>query len=322
MATLWGRQYVRNQDFSVVVGQNKQGDFTAWKAFKRLITIDEAKTTPEQTTMKGGNATYELLKTMVDPTPRWRTFNVKFGKPFEEFDYAPMDIASNHQAAVAVPPGDRRFGVISNGRPLTPDEATRFYALINQPGAAAAFARWCERRDLSRFMPYAPPPIFAAKARMQALSETELDVVFAEMAGEFGRMFTKSQARAYAVSRMETTPMGNDVTFDKRFDAAFRHYCTVLREQRDGGLDVRSFRPKTGSSPSPKRERVYTLEARNVALLAGWRAAAIGAEIAKSEAAIKIETLADKFRVINGGKERGGPADKGQGPKTGPEVTN
>jgi hypothetical protein len=313
MARLWGRQYVRNEDFSVVVGQNRQGDFTSWKAFKRLITIDEAKTAPEQNTMRGGNATYELLKTMVDPSPRWRTFKVKFEKPFEDFDYAPIDIASNHQGAVAVPPGDRRFGVINNGRPLTPDEAKRFYAMIDQPGVMAAFARWCEARDLSSFNPYAPPPMFKAKARMQALSTTEMDSIFTEMAKRFGQMFTKSQARDYVLNRMETRPHSYDTTFDKRFDAAFRDYCTALRDQSDGeNLDIKVQRP--GQSGTVKRERAHTFDARKVDLLSLLKPHARAAEVAKSENAIKIEA---PFKVVEGGADQNAPDSRDDVPKQG-----
>jgi hypothetical protein len=327
-ARLFTRAYVRNEDFRTISGQSSQGDFTSWKAYKRLVTVDEAQTTPESNSFKGGLAGYETLKTLADPAPRWRTFKVKYGKAFEDFDYAPMDVASNHQGATHMAGGDRRFGGLDCGRPMTMAEAKAFHLWQKLPGAPAAFARWCEARDLSNFNPYAPPPVFAAKERMQALSVGDMDLAFKAMQKAFGKLFTKSQARSFVIGDLETTPVSGDVQFDRRFEAAFREYCTALRSK---GEDVRVTRPpiKTedgGVLGRSKRERVYTFESRMAHTYAGWPQTSIKAMIETNVEALRNQHTqvpddpADTPKTDETTKS--GPNTRANGPGGGPVTTH
>jgi hypothetical protein len=258
-ARLFGEDYVSNESFRVVSGQSGQGDFTAWKAFRRLVTIDEAQTTIDSNSFKGGYSSYETLKMVADPTPRRRTFTKKFKQPFTDYDFAPMDIASNHQGAIHMPDNDRRFAVIENGRPLTPAEARSLHAFTRAAGAPAAFARWCERRDLSRFDPYAPPPVFSGKQRMQELSASEIDRAMATFAlfckAKKIEMFVKSHVEKFVRKHMDTPPEFGDLVFKGRFEAVFRHSCTRLGANDN---DIRA-RPCKGA----EQERVYVFGGAN-----------------------------------------------------------
>jgi hypothetical protein len=220
-----------------------------------------------------------------------------------------MDIATNHQGAMFMAAGDRRFGVIECGRPLTMPEAAAIHAFVKAPGAAAAFARWCEQRDLSRFNPYSPPPVFAGKERMQRLSTSEMDQVFAEMRQKFSRLFTKGQARQFAVANIETTPQHGDRDFERRFEAAFRQYCTILRG--DGKEDRRVQLPvaaPTGlgglGKQEVRRERVATFAAREAPELAKLEQAVIVSEVLKNT---RATTRSYPFDVVDGGRIDDGP---------------
>jgi len=80
---LYGEQYARAQNFSVLEGSSSQSAFNDWLHGAVLVTVDEAKTSPTAYKRGERNATYEVLKDIVDPAPKRFTFTGKYRQAFD-----------------------------------------------------------------------------------------------------------------------------------------------------------------------------------------------------------------------------------------------
>ena len=109
-----------------------------------LVTVNEAKDTPEFGRWSERRAVYERLKELVDPRAIERTFLKKGQQAFQAPAFASYLIASNNRDALQIPPGDRRVAALANGGQLPGAQAKVLQAWMEQPGNIAALAGFLE----------------------------------------------------------------------------------------------------------------------------------------------------------------------------------
>jgi hypothetical protein len=196
IARLLGPKYVKPIDFDVFTGRSAQGIYTDWGAYATLVTVNEAKDTPEAGRWADRRAVYERLREIVDPRAIERTFIKKGSQAFSGLSFASYLVFSNNRDALQIPDGDRRITALANGAQMAPAMAAGLQAWMDQPGNIAELARWLEARDLSAFDAYAPL-VTQTKTTMQELSRSALDDAFSMVRRRIGpqRLFTGEQIR-------------------------------------------------------------------------------------------------------------------------------
>ncbi len=212
IARLLGPRYVKPIDFDVFTGRSAQGVYTDWGAYATLVTVNEAKDTPDSGAWTTRRAVYERLREIVDPRAIERTFTVK-GKPaFSGLSFASYLVFSNNRDALQIPEGDRRVVALANGARMSPDMAASLTAWMADPASIAALARWLEQRDLAGFDVYAPLET-QTKADMQELARSELDEAFAKVRKVIGpkRLFTGAMVRSAVLIEMGDGAPSEDV---------------------------------------------------------------------------------------------------------------
>jgi hypothetical protein len=204
LARLFGAQYVRTIDFDVFSGKSAQGVYTDWAAYSLLVTVSEAKDTAESGRWADRRAVYERLKEIVDPRPVERMFTSKGLPSFVARAVASYLIFSNNFDAVQLPPDDRRATVLRNGVQLPPAAAAELEAWMGVPGNIAELARHLMARDLRAFNAYAPM-MTEAKARMQELARSDLDVAFERVQRALGptALFTGEMVRQAVLGELD-----------------------------------------------------------------------------------------------------------------------
>jgi hypothetical protein len=203
ISRLLGPQYVKPIDFDVFTGRSAQGTYTDWGAYATLITVNEAKDTPESGRWTERRAVYERLREIVDPRAIERTFQRKGQQAFTGLSFASYLVFSNNRDALQVPEGDRRIAALANGGRMSPEMAAQLQAWMDQPGNIAALAHWLEWRDLRAFDVYLPPET-ETKTVMQELARNELEEAFNIVRHWIGprRLFTGAQVRAAVLSEL------------------------------------------------------------------------------------------------------------------------
>jgi|KBSSwiStaDraftv2_1062776.scaffolds.fasta_scaffold65058_4 hypothetical protein len=244
LARLLGPKYVKPIDFDVFTGKSAQGIYTDWGAYATLVTVNEAKDTPESGRWTERRAVYERLREIVDPRAIERTFIVKGKQAFSGLSFASYLVFSNNRDALQIPEGDRRVAALANGERMAPEMAAALQAWMNQPGNIAGLARWLEARDLTGFDAYAPPST-ETKTTMQELARSELDDAFMTIRRRIGPngLFTGEQIRAAVVQEAGDTGVGDEL---RRW---------VNRRIRSEAVQVKDYR-----TPSPVRNKIL-----------GWR---------------------------------------------------
>lgn len=180
VARLFGPSYVKPVDFDVFSGTSAQGVYTDWAAYSVVVTVTEARDTPDSTRWSGRRAVYERLKELVDPRAVERTFTSK-GKPaFTAPAFASYMIFSNNRDALQLPADDRRVTALANGKKMPPEMAAELTDWINQPGNIAELARWLEAVDLAGFNAYEPLRT-RTKDVMQELARSDKELAVDEV---------------------------------------------------------------------------------------------------------------------------------------------
>jgi hypothetical protein len=235
---LYGEQYVRSQSFAIVSGTSGQSDYNDWLHGSVLVTIDEAKTSPTAYRRGERNATYEILKELVDPAPKQHRFNGKNRQAFDGMSYASIWIATNHANAMAIPAHDRRFTVLRNGRPIEDDEITEILDWMDNPANIAALARWLETRDLAGFKMHKPLAT-AGKAEMAELSRSEVEDLLRDLMDDdsLGKVF----ARDHIKLMIEHNFNGKGNYWEGEFREAWPRYCVGLRHASGSPIRLKVF---------------------------------------------------------------------------------
>ncbi|WP_394729058.1 primase-helicase family protein [Altererythrobacter sp. GH1-8] len=152
------------------------GGFNGRMSRKLLAIVDEIN--------EGGNASYrhaQKLRQIV--TEEHREINPKYGRQRVEHNICRWLFFSNHTGALPLTDQDRRFWVVSHdGEPRTREYYSELYGLLDDPEFIASVAELLKRRDISKFNPGAQPPMTDAKAELISFSQSEDDILLAEVA--------------------------------------------------------------------------------------------------------------------------------------------
>ena len=143
-----------------------KGTFDGWLAGKLVIQVDEV--------YESGN--WELanrLKPLI--TEATVSVNIKYGPQMQIRNYARFIMFSNHTAPLNLEEGDRRYFVVNCGaQPKEDAYYANLYGFIESVEGMDAIHTYLARRDLSRFNPYARPPLTEAKQSVIDLSGNPL----------------------------------------------------------------------------------------------------------------------------------------------------
>ena len=136
-------------DFNIFTGTSGSV-YTDWPARAILVTVSEAKDTPDAGRWSARRATYERMQELVDPRAVERPFTGQATADVHALAFASYLIYSNHRRRPANPGGDRSVPALSNGVRMPPEMAKALQAWMDQPGNIANW-RGGWRRDNSKF---------------------------------------------------------------------------------------------------------------------------------------------------------------------------
>ena len=166
MMTLFGTENVEKVPFEKL---SNSGEFNEWQTIP-LVFTDE--------TLASGNGdnlfkVYERIKERIDTTPEYIRVNPKYGRQRFQMTYSSYLMFSNHENALMLSGGDRRFYVISNV--LTPAPPKFFIDLhtwfeeVGKDGKqvwARHVWRWLQAREVDMERLLAPAEMTSTKADM------------------------------------------------------------------------------------------------------------------------------------------------------------
>lgn len=132
---------------------------------------------------EGGQGSWrhaQALRQMV--TAEHREINPKYGRRHVEYNATRWLMFSNHTAAIPLGVEDRRFWVVDHDGPVKPPSYyAQLYFVLDDPLFVASVAHLLASRDISRFEPGQRPPHTKAKAALVQLSQSDIDIVLAEV---------------------------------------------------------------------------------------------------------------------------------------------
>lgn len=222
---LYGPDYVVPQTFSILNGSSAQSAYTDWMHGAVLVTVDEAQTSATGYRRGERAAVYEVLKDIIDPAPKARTFTVKGGQAFQGMTYCSVWVSTNHADAAAIPANDRRVTVLRNGRAMNDAEIKEFLAWRDDPANIGALSRWLELRDLAGFNMFRPLAT-EGKAEMAELAISVVEHAMIDITEDKNRglVFPRSFVRA----RVERALGARAAPWEAEFDGLWSRYCVKL----------------------------------------------------------------------------------------------
>lgn len=191
---LFGQRYVAAVPFAILAGMNYQSQYTDWGLNSLFAIVNESSAAEGGASeYRAKHQVYEHLKEVVDPAPIERTYIRKGDGSVRAIASTTVMIMTNNKNAIPLPKDDRRFAVLTNGKPRDPAFWTGVHAWMGKQVNIAAFAGWLEETDLSSYDPYAMPLMTNAKEDMHDLNRSPLDNVFDEALESMEGMFVADQ---------------------------------------------------------------------------------------------------------------------------------
>jgi hypothetical protein len=197
---LFGTDYVVPCSFGELTGTAAGARFNARMADALIAVVNEAVAEDgEQQAHRRLN--YEALKNVIEPSPTARRrFEAKNQHAYAQRCAMSVMIATNHRDVVKLPWDDRRFGVITCGKRMTPEETTRIRAWMAVPENIGALYRALldtPAASLEVFDPYGEPPMFKGRRVMIGMGKSRLEDAYeaAIDALEGCALFTMGQAQ-------------------------------------------------------------------------------------------------------------------------------
>lgn len=176
----FGEHNVRSVDFATVVGRGGQAQYNDWVANTMFVLVPEVKETDPYAarshTVK--EQAYEALKEVADPTASRLRVKEKYGRIREADLFANLLAATNHRDALAIPAGDRRFAVLSNGGPMSVELAADVHSWLRDKANIGALWRHLRGLPVS-YAPAGAPALTEAKQAMISASSSDIDTVVA-----------------------------------------------------------------------------------------------------------------------------------------------
>jgi hypothetical protein len=174
-------------NFSDLIGIGSQAQYNDWVDSTQFVIVNEVK--QAMSDFKRDHSAYEALKEIIDDSPRRDVrCTPKYRSVFYIDCYANFLMFSNHEDALQLPEGDRRFMVLRNtDKPRSPEEYKQIHGVLQDDAAIAQIYAWLMQRDVSDFDGHRPP-MTAAKRLMieqgKTLADRLVETVVENMRGD------------------------------------------------------------------------------------------------------------------------------------------
>ncbi|WP_363350175.1 primase-helicase family protein [Methylocystis echinoides] len=167
------RRLVGQRNSRVAQSKDLKSSFDGWLVGQLIIQVDEI--------YEYGNwdLANKLKPIITEPTV---SVNIKYGPEMEVQNFARLLMFSNHEAPIDLEEGDRRYFVFnSKAQPKDTLYYEELNAYIDSKEGMNAIYTFLMKRDLSRFKPFAPPPLTEAKKAIIKASGSPLKHYIAEV---------------------------------------------------------------------------------------------------------------------------------------------
>ena len=185
LGAVFGNQNVKNVSAGLLMGTDQQGQYTDWLAKTLYVFTDEVLPEGDDGAAMAWRRkkAYEKLKERVDPAAREVLIVRKTLPNYHDMVHATFILATQHENAVPLPEGDRRFTVITNNMETLAENVSLEHEIneLRREGVfgydekfIGAIDAWLAARDVSRFNAQVAP-MFEGKIRMQDSNNSEID---------------------------------------------------------------------------------------------------------------------------------------------------
>jgi hypothetical protein len=184
----------RTIDFESLTGKGTQGQYNEWLADALLVAVNEAQEANNTSKWQVRQNAYEHLKNIVDPGHHDIYIKRKGLGNYQGKTYASIVVMTNHMDSVVLPSDDRRFAILENGAPQSPEYWDVFHAWRKVPENLGAFMQAIKDYPLEGYNPFVAPPMTHAKRDMVDAGESALDKAVADILSKLpGSLFTREQ---------------------------------------------------------------------------------------------------------------------------------
>ena len=252
---LLGVQYVNELTLHDLISKTGQAQYNDIQADSLMITVPEAleETDEQQSRFYTRQHAYEQLKMVCDPISQRVHVRRKTRPNTIQQMYASILISSNHVDALAIPDGDRRLVVLSNGDVMLVDAPgdlnNRIHAWKHDARNIGALYRdLVARAPGIEYDPFGEPPMTRAKRDMIAASKSETDMIWQEFIIDApGDLATHYQWRDFAhrfVVSNKIPYVGDQL--DRAINQVWKQRSRDILELPSGQLKVagKSIRPR------------------------------------------------------------------------------
>jgi len=232
---VWGNSNVEFVDIGELTGHGQSAGFNEWASGRQMVVIEEAHDGSDMTHYKA----YERIKTFIDPRTTHMQVNRKFGRKGMEQIWFNLLVFSNHVDAFNIPKGERRLAVFANPQEKQSESYyNRLWNVYNKQGAglAAAIHQFLMERDVSKFNPAVPPVTESKDAMIESSVAPGTIITDAMVARAQGELVTKHMLSDLFESAERAERLENTVTNNARRRLIDKLWRTLpkLKDAKDG----------------------------------------------------------------------------------------
>lgn len=156
------------QNVQEIMASQLDSTFSGWLSGSKLFVVEEMMNFQKREMM-------QRLKNYLAAPPHTLPVNPKYGKPFTIPNLLTGIFFTNHEDAIAIEPGERRFFVIWSDAQKQPPSYFADLAAWYAGGGAALAARWLLQRDISDYNMLGEAPFTQAREDMRKAARSKLD---------------------------------------------------------------------------------------------------------------------------------------------------
>jgi hypothetical protein len=176
ISDMFAKGLVRQIDFETLAGRGTQGQYNEWMADAILVAVNEAHEAAGPTSKWAQRqSAYEKLKEIVDPGHHELYVKRKGMANYQGRTSASILVMTNHADSVVLPPGDRRFAILENGKQQPQEYWQRFHAWRSDLRNVGAFVEALKHYPIEGYNPNTAPPMSNAKLDMIDAGTSPLD---------------------------------------------------------------------------------------------------------------------------------------------------
>lgn len=195
MKQMFSRGLVRTVDFQTLTGTGTQGQYNEWLADALLVAINEAQeASAAASRWQTRSSAYEHLKLIVEPGSHELYVKRKGVSNYTGRTSASIVVMTNHLDSLVIPAGDRRFAILANGKPQTPEYFAAFHEWRRDEANIGAFIKELKSVSLEGYNPFEAPPMTQSKRDMIDAGASPIDrAVDRVLKAAPGRLLTRDQ---------------------------------------------------------------------------------------------------------------------------------